>query len=144
MIAASCLPIAARAVATRSQRDSRVPARARASRTGDWRVTAESPGAPGVTATSRSRRPGGRQLVVDRAVAVELARGRKALGDERSAGPSQTFAQCGVARELRCAALERNWVAIKQSRDAVGDDGAMAVDVGGQHRAAEREGFEHG
>src|SRR5215510_16129119 len=126
MNAASCLPIEESIDAAESARNPRAPMTPCCTmRRSRRRCSIAGRSAPdaGVTKPTTGRE----HVVVDVAIAVELAGRREALGDERGARTAQALAERRVAREQLGAALELGLVAKEKPRRAVGHERAVAV-----------------
>src|SRR5207249_5383174 len=78
------------------------------------------------------------QSAIDLPVAVDLARGRVALGHARASGRAEPRAQRGVARQAQGRRLQLGVAGEHQPGDLVLDERAVARNVRGEHRATER------
>src|SRR5438876_347625 len=83
------------------------------------------------------------QSAIDLPVAVDLARGRVALGHPRASGRAEPRAQRGVARQAQGRRLQLGVAGEHQPGDLVLDERAVARNVRGEHRATERLRLEH-
>src|SRR5437667_8271976 len=78
------------------------------------------------------------QSAIDLPVAVDLARGRVALGHARASGRAEPRAQRGVARQAQGRRLQLGVAGEHQPGDLVLDERAVARNVRGEPRATER------
>src|SRR2546429_1238988 len=90
---------------------------------------------------ARSRRDG-REAAVDLEVPVDLPRRRVAALDQLAPRRAEPRAKNRIEDEARGLALELVLVPEEEAGDALLDQGAVALDVGGEHGATERERLE--